>query len=452
MAAIDDPRRSAARGCRSPTRRTSTSSSTCSERSSAARSRPTSGGVPPGARHLRPAAGRRRQMLRVKIPQGILDRPTARRARRRRRAVLARLRAHHHAAEHPVPLRQAARRRAGDAPARRSRPDDARGVRQLGAQHHRLPLRRRRRPTKSFDVTPYAEALTRYLLRHPLSSSLPRKFKIAFEGCAEDHVATAINDIGWLRRARRADGRSAASASPSPAARRCCRASGRCSSSSCRPARCSTSPKRSSASSTARRLPAQAAQPDEVPGASRSAGTASARSSTVSSTEFAAEGGAPLPFDPEHPPVEERAGCAAAAPPSIDEIIARAASTRASRPGHRPRVRAALRRSRDEFATGGDQRASAEAGGLRRGHGRDAAARRSDRRRSCASSASSPLAYGDGTVRVTPDQNLVLPLGAARGCAALYRRLAAARARPRRTPAPSPTSPAARAPSRASWR
>ena len=34
-----------------------------------------------------------------------------------------------------------------------------------------------------FDVTPYAEALTRFLLRHPLSASLPRKFKIAFEGC-----------------------------------------------------------------------------------------------------------------------------------------------------------------------------------------------------------------------------------------------------------------------------
>jgi sulfite reductase beta subunit-like hemoprotein len=47
-------------------------------------------------------------------------------------------------------------------------------------------------------VTPYAEAMTRYLLRHPLSSALPRKFKIAFEGCAsEDHVATSINDLGW---------------------------------------------------------------------------------------------------------------------------------------------------------------------------------------------------------------------------------------------------------------
>jgi len=48
-----------------------------------------------------------------------------------------------------------------------------------------------------FDVTPYAEALTRYLLRHPLSSTLPRKFKIAFEGCAADHVATPINDLGF---------------------------------------------------------------------------------------------------------------------------------------------------------------------------------------------------------------------------------------------------------------
>jgi sulfite reductase (NADPH) hemoprotein beta-component len=56
-----------------------------------------------------------------------------------------------------------------------------------------------------FDVTPYGEAMTRYFLRHPLSASLPRKFKIAFEGCPEDHAAAAIHDIGW--RARIADGR-----------------------------------------------------------------------------------------------------------------------------------------------------------------------------------------------------------------------------------------------------
>ena len=56
-----------------------------------------------------------------------------------------------------------------------------------------------------FDVTPYAEALTRYFLRHPLSGVLPRKFKIAFEGCAQDHALASINDIGW--RARIEDGR-----------------------------------------------------------------------------------------------------------------------------------------------------------------------------------------------------------------------------------------------------
>ncbi|HSM94214.1 MAG TPA: nitrite/sulfite reductase [Anaeromyxobacteraceae bacterium] len=50
--------------------------------------------------------------------------------------------------------------------------------------------------SEPFDVTPYAEALTRHFLRHPLASTLPRKFKIALEGCAEDHVATAIQDLG----------------------------------------------------------------------------------------------------------------------------------------------------------------------------------------------------------------------------------------------------------------
>jgi len=59
--------------------------------------------------------------------------------------------------------------------------------------------------TEVFDVMPYAEALTRYFLRHPLASVLPRKFKIAFEGCPDDHAMAAINDIGWQARVR--DGR-----------------------------------------------------------------------------------------------------------------------------------------------------------------------------------------------------------------------------------------------------
>jgi sulfite reductase (ferredoxin) len=48
--------------------------------------------------------------------------------------------------------------------------------------------------------------MTRYFLRHPLSGvAAPRKFKIAFEGCAEDHAFASIHDIGW--HARLVDGR-----------------------------------------------------------------------------------------------------------------------------------------------------------------------------------------------------------------------------------------------------
>ncbi len=48
-----------------------------------------------------------------------------------------------------------------------------------------------------FDPTPYSRALTRYLLRHPLSSSLPRKFKIAFAGGPSEHAFALVNDIGF---------------------------------------------------------------------------------------------------------------------------------------------------------------------------------------------------------------------------------------------------------------
>jgi len=48
-----------------------------------------------------------------------------------------------------------------------------------------------------FDVSPYAEATTRYFLRQKLSSTLPRKFKIAFEGCPEDHAVLAIHDLAF---------------------------------------------------------------------------------------------------------------------------------------------------------------------------------------------------------------------------------------------------------------
>ncbi|MBI4597101.1 MAG: nitrite/sulfite reductase [Candidatus Omnitrophica bacterium] len=47
-----------------------------------------------------------------------------------------------------------------------------------------------------FDVTPYAQAISDYLLRNPLTQILPRKVKIAFEGCPTDHARTQIHDLG----------------------------------------------------------------------------------------------------------------------------------------------------------------------------------------------------------------------------------------------------------------
>jgi sulfite reductase beta subunit-like hemoprotein len=52
-------------------------------------------------------------------------------------------------------------------------------------------------PDEVFDVTPYVQALGSRLLRHPLGQRLPRKFKIAFEGCrGADHVGLPFQDMG----------------------------------------------------------------------------------------------------------------------------------------------------------------------------------------------------------------------------------------------------------------
>ena len=65
--------------------------------------------LPAAPRHLRAAADRRLAHDAPEDAAGHADRRAAVRARRRRRGVLARLRAHHDAAEHPVALREAAR-------------------------------------------------------------------------------------------------------------------------------------------------------------------------------------------------------------------------------------------------------------------------------------------------------------------------------------------------------
>jgi sulfite reductase (NADPH) hemoprotein beta-component len=54
-------------------------------------------------------------------------------------------------------------------------------------------------PEEPFDPTPYVEALARHLLRGPFSSSLPRKFKPSIGGCCGTDCSQAfINDLGFL--------------------------------------------------------------------------------------------------------------------------------------------------------------------------------------------------------------------------------------------------------------
>jgi sulfite reductase beta subunit-like hemoprotein len=54
-----------------------------------------------------------------------------------------------------------------------------------------------------FDPTPYLEGLARHFLRGPLSSSLPRKFKPSLGGCCGTDCSQAfINDLGLLARVR----------------------------------------------------------------------------------------------------------------------------------------------------------------------------------------------------------------------------------------------------------
>ena len=57
-------------------------------------------------------------------------------------------------------------------------------------------------PDEVFDATPYGAAFVRYLIRRDLFQNLPRKFKVAFTGCVEDHAITGIHDMGHVGRIR----------------------------------------------------------------------------------------------------------------------------------------------------------------------------------------------------------------------------------------------------------
>lgn len=58
-----------------------------------------------------------------------------------------------------------------------------------------------------FDSFPYAEAAFRFFLRRPEFTNLPRKWKMSFNGSPRDYSQTAINDVGCTSAVKIVDGK-----------------------------------------------------------------------------------------------------------------------------------------------------------------------------------------------------------------------------------------------------
>jgi sulfite reductase beta subunit-like hemoprotein len=279
---------------------------------------------------------------------------------------------------------------------------------------------------EAFDVSPYAEAMTRYLLRHPLSSTLPRKFKIAFEGCPIDHVVTGINDIGFTARVQRGEARDVRGFRVTVAG--------------------GTSTMTRSGQVLFEFLPAteildvaeailrvfhrlgdyEHKQRNRLKFLVRSLGWDGFRA------EFArelsgvrAEGGARLPFDPDRPPVEAAPAWRRAAAPAPDSVAARVLAGAVRGPGIVPRIDARLLVHSDEFRQWSSTNVRRQ-----KQHGYAIVTvttllgdLSSAQMRVLGELAAS---FGDGLVRVTPEQNVVLRWVPASEVAALHRHLAAA--------------------------
>jgi sulfite reductase beta subunit-like hemoprotein len=279
-----------------------------------------------------------------------------------------------------------------------------------------------------FDVTPYAEALTRYLLRHPLSASLPRKFKIAWEGCAEDHALTPIHDIGWRAQVRVVDGKP----------RRGFRvAIGGGTAILC-----------TSAWTLVEFLPAseifnvaeavvrvfhrfgdyQHKQRNRMKFLIKEMGRERFVEEFENAlAEFRAAGGAALPFDPDDPPVEGEPDWERLAAPSAASLAARVGAGAVRGPGITPQLRPAVPLA----VIGGDYdrwrrtnvRAQKQPGYVAATVTLPLGDITAQQLRALADLAA---AYGDGTVRTTADQDFVLRWVRAADVPYLFRRLEAA--------------------------
>jgi sulfite reductase (NADPH) hemoprotein beta-component len=277
-----------------------------------------------------------------------------------------------------------------------------------------------------FDVSPYAEAMTRYLLRHRLSSCLPRKFKIAFEGCAHDHIITAINDIGYLARVETVDG----------VARRGFRVT----------VAGGTSTMARTGIVLYEFLPAaeifnvaegilrvfhrlgdyKHKQRNRLKFGVKALGWDGFRKEYEHELEaFRAEGGASLPFDPEAPPLEVAPEPSGRARPLLPDIVARVKASPVTGPGIVPDVQPRLSHTPEEFREWArtNVRPQKQAGWSMVILSTVLGDLTSAQMRLVGELAA---AYGDGTVRVTADQNVVFRWVATEDVEAFYASLHAA--------------------------
>jgi sulfite reductase beta subunit-like hemoprotein len=276
-----------------------------------------------------------------------------------------------------------------------------------------------------FDVTPYAEALTRYLLRHPLAAVLPRKFKIAFEGCSDDHAFASINDLGWMARVEQRDG------APMRGFRLTVGGG--------------TSILPVSGRALFEFLPAaemlnvaeailrvyhrlgdhEHRQRNRMKFLIKALGWDRWREEVLAALdEVRSEGGAALPFDPQDPPAEDLPAAVSREAPSIEAIRALAESTTLSGPGIVPRGLPSPAETQTEQAWASTNVQPQKQAGykvvvLRLPLGDITAGQL----RALSQLAS---AYGDGTVRLTVDQNLFLRWVRQERVSELFPRLAAA--------------------------
>jgi sulfite reductase beta subunit-like hemoprotein len=275
-----------------------------------------------------------------------------------------------------------------------------------------------------FDVTPYAEALTRYLLRHPLSATLPRKFKIAFEGCTHDHIGASINDIGWTARVRTADGRSQRGFRVTVAG--------------------GTATMTRSGNELFEFAPvgemfniAEAIvrvfhrlgdykhkQRNRLKFLVRSLGWDGFKTEFDKELEaFRLEGGARLPFDPEQPPVEQPPAARSSAP-SPQDVAAAVSSGKVIGPGIVPRVEPVLSAGDGyDYWIHTNVRPQKQAGYVVVTVTTVLGDLTSAQMRMLGHLA---LAFSDGTVRITSDQNVVFRWVPNELLASFYNRLAAA--------------------------